>query len=164
MCCSASGVIHVSYAYVKRPQDSLQEPPEVFHTRQLSYPVLVTVYHMLECHAMDILPYSGATTVMPPSAHNDEPTEARERRSLLHVGDIADWCIFSIEVRNTYGLPFEVTFERTQEGECMLRLMAVLSSLTVHTQAWQQYQPQLLSLLVQPLGAWSDYMYLQVFH
>ena len=115
---STNGAIHVSYAYVRRPRDSLQEPPEVFHTRQLSYPVLVTVYHMLECHAMDILSYSGATTTLPPYAKDDEDfsADAKARKALLHVGEIADWCIFSIEVRNTYGLPFEVTFERNQEG------------------------------------------------
>ena len=119
---STSGAVHVSYAYVRRRQDTLQEPSEVFHTRQLSYPVLVTVYHMLECQAMDILSYSGATTTLPPSAVDDVDAiapEARARKALLHVGDIADWCIFSIEVRNTYGLPFEVTFERHQEGESL---------------------------------------------
>ena len=113
---STNGAIHVSYAYVKRSQESLQEPAEVFHTRQLSYPVLVTVYHMLECHAMDILSYSGATTALSPYVADNDLVDAKARRSLLHVGDIADWCIFSIEVRNTYGLPFEVTFERNQEG------------------------------------------------
>lgn len=117
---STNGAIHVSYAYVKRSQESLQEPAEVFHTRQLSYPVLVTVYHMLECHAMDILSYSGATTALSPYAGEDDLVDAKVRRSLLHVGDIADWCIFSIEVRNTYGLPFEVTFERNQEGSSFI--------------------------------------------
>ncbi|TBU35870.1 TRAPP II complex [Dichomitus squalens] len=113
-----SGVIHASYAYVKRPRETLTEPGEVFYTRQLSYPVLVTVYHMLECDAMDILSYSGATTTLPPHAHgsDEDLLDAKTRKSLLHVGDIADWCIFSIEIRNTYGLPFEVTFERNQEG------------------------------------------------
>ncbi|OBZ75570.1 hypothetical protein A0H81_04217 [Grifola frondosa] len=112
----ASGTIHVSYACVHRRQSTLQEPSDVFHTRQLSYPVLVTVYHMLECHAMDILSYSEATTTV--SAHTelegDESLEAKARKALLNVGDIADWCLFSVEVRNTYGLPFEVTFERTK--------------------------------------------------
>ncbi|KAI0670282.1 TRAPP II complex [Trametes maxima] len=111
-----NGVINASYAFVNRPQASLREPAEVFHTRQLSYPVLVTVYHMLECQAMDILSYSGATTTSFPDDDGDEHSpESRARKSLLHVGDIADWCIFSIEVRNTYGLPFEVTFERNQD-------------------------------------------------
>lgn len=59
---------------------------------------------------MDILSYSGATTTLPPTE------DVKPRKILLHVGDIAEWCIFSIEVRNTYGLPFEVTFERDQEG------------------------------------------------
>ena len=113
---SSNGVIHVSYAYVKRPQETLTTPTEVFHTRQLSYPVLVTVYHMLECDAMDILSYTGATTTLPPTANDNDFLDAKARKSLLHVGDIADWCIFSIEVRNTYGSPFEVTFERKQEG------------------------------------------------
>ena len=112
----------MSYAYVKRSQESLKEPAEVFHTRQLSYPVLVTVYHMLECHAMDILSYSGATTALSPYVAFDDSADVKTRRSLLHVGDIADWCIFSIEVRNTYGLPFEVTFERNQEGLSILSL------------------------------------------
>ncbi|KAH9946027.1 TRAPP II complex [Epithele typhae] len=112
-----NGAIHVSYAYVDRAQDNPKELADVFQTRQLSYPVLVTVYHMLECHAMDILSYSGATTTLSPGVKDDEElTDARIRKSILHVGDIADWCIFSIEVRNTYGLPFEVTFERHQEG------------------------------------------------
>ncbi|OSC99049.1 hypothetical protein PYCCODRAFT_1454002 [Trametes coccinea BRFM310] len=112
-----SGAIHISYAYVHRPQASPQEPSNVFHTRQLSYPVLVTVYHMLECQGMDILSYTGATTMISTDDDFDENSpEARARKALLHVGDIADWCIFSIEVRNTYGLPFEVTFERNQEG------------------------------------------------
>ncbi|KAI0780823.1 TRAPP II complex [Trametes elegans] len=117
-----SGTIHVSYAFVQRPQASLQEPSEVFYTRQLSYPVLVTVYHMLECQGMDILSYSGATTAISPDDSDGESSpEAKARKSLLHVGDIADWCMFSIEVRNTYGLPFEVTFERKQEGEVQWR-------------------------------------------
>ena len=92
----------------------------MFYTRQLSYPVLVTVYHMLECQAMDILSYTGATTTKTSDDDLDDISpEARARTSLLHVGEIADWCIFSIEVRNTYGLPFEVTFERNQEGKSM---------------------------------------------
>lgn len=117
---SSSGAINVSYAYVRRSEEAPQaKPPDVFYTRQLSYPVLVTVYHMLECHAMDILSYWNASAVVTRSddAH-EELAEARARKALLNVGDIADWCLFSIEVRNAYGLPFEVTFERDQESAC----------------------------------------------
>lgn len=108
---SVNGTMHVSYAYIHRPQDSLQTPPDVFHTRQLSYPVMVTVYHMLECHGMDIIPFPPSV-----SSHSDDVDSAPHgRMSSLRVGGDG-WCLFSIDVRNTYGLPFEVTFERVQEG------------------------------------------------
>ena len=99
---STSGMVHISYAYCHRSQGHLDTPSEVFHTRQLSYPVLVTVYHMLECHGLDILPY---TADMLRSVNGDECLEAS-----LQVQNSEDWCIFSVEVRNTYGIPFEVTF------------------------------------------------------
>ncbi|KAI0093921.1 TRAPP II complex [Irpex rosettiformis] len=101
-----SGTIHISYAYCHRSQNHLETPPEVFHTRQLSYPVLVTVYHMLECHGLDILPY---TPDMIRYAGDDN--KAGHTQTSLQVENIEDWCIFSVEVRNTYGIPFEVTFE-----------------------------------------------------
>lgn len=63
----------------------------------------VTVYHMLECHDMSVMPLNAL------SAINDD--------SLQRDGDPHEWCLFSIEVRNTYGLPFEVMFKRTQQGE-----------------------------------------------
>ncbi|KAJ7097903.1 TRAPP II complex [Mycena belliarum] len=100
-----SGTIHVSYSYVHRPTNMLDPSPQVFHTRQLSYPVMVTVYHMLECHGMDILPF--------PSHPLDLAKERTEEDQYL--GNEAGWCLFSVEVRNTYGLPFEVSFERIQQ-------------------------------------------------
>jgi hypothetical protein len=73
--------------------------PESFFLRSLSYPLLVTVYHTLECHAMDIVPYGGG----------------------LSPGDSPKmWCLFMIDVKNLYGQPFEVTFERTQEGKSLV--------------------------------------------
>jgi trafficking protein particle complex subunit 9 len=109
---STNGTIHISYAYCHRPATNLEEPQEVFHTRQLSYPVLVTVYHMLECHGMDILPYTPDMVSYLPDTSKAEPP--------LRVQDPEDWSIFSIEVRNTYGIPFEVTFETGLNGmsEC----------------------------------------------
>ncbi|KAF8844938.1 hypothetical protein BDN67DRAFT_942470 [Paxillus ammoniavirescens] len=95
------GTIHVSYSYVHRNKDESESASETFHTRQLTYPVTVTVYHMLECHDMNVIPLdalSGTGTIF-----SNPP------------GDSHEWCLFSIEVRNTYGLPFEVTFNRTQE-------------------------------------------------
>ncbi|KAJ7219315.1 TRAPP II complex [Mycena pura] len=102
-----TGTIHVSYSYVNRPMASLDASPEVFHTRQLSYPVMVTVYHMLECHGMDILPFPSL-----PSDLNELQSGTDEQ----YRGNEAGWCLFSVEVRNMYGLPFEVAFERIQPG------------------------------------------------
>ncbi|PSR74153.1 hypothetical protein PHLCEN_2v10109 [Hermanssonia centrifuga] len=120
----ASGVVHVSYSYFHRPRTTLDQPSDIFHTRQLSYPVLVTVYHMLECHAMDILPYSPDSTFATIRDSQGFDSDTTTTKIGLIVDDITDWCIFSIEVRNTYGLPFEVTFERQQAG-AQIRMIAV---------------------------------------
>lgn len=84
----------------------------MFHTRQLSYPVLVTVYHMLECHGLDVLPYTADMV-----DHISEDTPRTPAKKPLHVRNPEDWCIFSIEVRNTYGIPFEVIFDAGEDGK-----------------------------------------------
>jgi hypothetical protein len=56
---------------------------------------------------MDIIPFESLTIGSP-----DEPVSNRE--SIYHVDDEASWCLFSIEIRNTCGLPFEVTFHHGQ--------------------------------------------------
>ena len=103
---SMSGNIYATYACVDR---GLEHASEVFHTRQISYPLMVTVYRMLECHSMDIHPYPSSGVV-----------------SELGTFDHAEWCLFSVEVRNMYGTPFEVTIERTQEGLFLLFLPMAL--------------------------------------
>jgi len=103
---STNGSIHISYA-CSRQAPGADPPLDNFYTRQLTYPVLVTVYHMLECYDMDILSYSGL---------NGRVGAGRLDPSLGESED-DNWCLFSIEVRNTYGLPFEVTFERTEKGQ-----------------------------------------------
>jgi trafficking protein particle complex subunit 9 len=102
---STSGTIHVSYSYAHR---STGAEPNVFHTRQLSYPLMVTVYHMLECHGMDLLPFPSYSP----------PNSAQESQG--NGDDNADWCLFTIDVRNTYGSPFEVSIERVQKGTVYL--------------------------------------------
>lgn len=80
---------------------------------------------------MDILPYSPDTiTELLEEYGDDESPEVKARRDLLNVDDDAEWCLFSVEVRNTYGLPFEVTFERDQPGTShLIRLQLVLKLL-----------------------------------
>ena len=44
-------------------------------------------------------------------------TPASKRRELFKDVEEEGWCLFTIDVRNTYGLPFEVTLERVQDGQ-----------------------------------------------
>ncbi len=64
---------------------------------------------------MDILPF---TPIFAPS-ESDSPIEQSEmltRSSLLEVDNEKDWCLFTVDVKNGYTLPFEVCFERNQKG------------------------------------------------
>lgn len=99
----------MTYAHTRSTLEA-NPPTEVFHTRQLSCPVLVTVYHMLECYDMNIISCADL--------HGRTGTSEDDGSFAEDEGDESDggWCLFSIEVRNTYGLPFEVTFERNIEG------------------------------------------------
>ena len=72
---------------------------------------------MLECYGMDILPYSPDTIyATTDNSLTSTSGGGKSYKEILNVDDAADWCVFAVEVRNTYGLPFEVTFEREQEG------------------------------------------------
>lgn len=105
----AHGTVHIAYSQVNREREEQVPTPEVFYTRQLSYPVTVTVYHMLECHDLRLMPMVDV---------NYDDIGSRACNSVIHllpeVDDPTEWCLFAIDVRNTYGLPFEVTFEREQ--------------------------------------------------
>ncbi|KAF8201813.1 transport protein particle complex subunit, partial [Pholiota molesta] len=103
------GTIHISYAHAEDP--SLKNS-EVFYVRQVSYPLMVTVYHMLECSGMDLLQFPS----YPESGRRSQLSARNDRLKALQSEHDAGWCLFSIEVRNTYGSPFDVTLLRTQEG------------------------------------------------
>jgi len=111
-----SGTINITYGCVNPKQSSLKQPPEVFYSRILSYPVLVTVYRMLECHEMDIVPFSpNYISPADPRDHSEGGSEL-SWKSLLREAEEAGWCLFAVDVRNVYGIPFEVTLERKQDG------------------------------------------------
>ena len=105
---STNGSIHVSYAGNAKLDD-----PEVFYVRQISYPLMVTVYHMLECSGMDILQLPSYSTSTRRASYNGK----HDRLNALNFEENTGWCLFSIEVRNTYGSPFDVTLVRTQDGK-----------------------------------------------
>lgn len=70
---------------------------------------------------MDILPFASVTAAQQ-APIDSSGTAAAEgwKRTLEGVGDEdGEWCLFTADVRNTYGIPFEVTFERDQEGQCV---------------------------------------------
>ncbi|KAL0946868.1 hypothetical protein HGRIS_013034 [Hohenbuehelia grisea] len=113
-----TGTIHISYGYVQRPTEEGKPPPSVFHTRQLSYPIMITVYQMLECFGMDVLAIS--------THGSSDHSVIADRKSDLRVEE-EGWCLFSVEVKNTYGVPFEVTFERVQEGTGKATATTVIS-------------------------------------
>jgi hypothetical protein len=77
--------------------------------------VLITVYDMLECYEMDIFAWSSLGT----GGGVDEAEMNAARRLLGDVEEPVGWCIFAVDVRNTYGLPFEVSFERVQKGRVL---------------------------------------------
>lgn len=68
---------------------------------------------MLECHDMSLMPMVDVDYDISGWAGNSAT------QILSEVEDLTDWCLFAIDVRNTYGLPFEVTFEREQAGKLM---------------------------------------------
>lgn len=108
---SINGTIQITYSYAH-----CDPRAEHFYTRQILYPVLVTVYHTLECHSMDILPFVRIQAAPPPEDEAEEG-ERKARRELLDIqDDEGDWCLFSVDVKNSYNLPFEVHFERRQGG------------------------------------------------
>ena len=47
----------------------------------------------------------------------DETSSEDKRAVLFKDVEEEGWCLFSIDVRNTYGLPFEVTLDRVQKSE-----------------------------------------------
>ncbi|KAF8163323.1 TRAPP II complex [Crassisporium funariophilum] len=115
----ANGTIHISYAHVDDPN---HEDSDVFYMRQVSYPLMVTVYHMLECYAMDLLPFPSYQHSQRQRNNNPETDKINH----LNIEDDAGWALFSIEVRNSYGSPFDVSLVRTQEFESSISSTATI--------------------------------------
>ncbi|KAF9482780.1 hypothetical protein BDN70DRAFT_874562 [Pholiota conissans] len=105
-----NGTIHISYAHAEDPD---LESPDAFYVRQVSYPLMVTVYHMLECTGMDLLQFPS----YPECERRSQLNQRNDRLKDLRLEHDASWCLFSIEVRNTYGSPFDVSLLRMQDGE-----------------------------------------------
>lgn len=128
----------MSYSYINRedpsspslePETDSQEPnpppsstsTDVFHSRQIIYPVNVTVYHTLEFSNLDIIPLFPSSTAS--STLRPNPTTADRTNDLttplmgVPPSQEGDYCLVSVDVSNVYGLPFDVTLERHQDGK-----------------------------------------------
>lgn len=67
---------------------------------------------MLECSGMNVVPLSALE-------HGDEQ-QRREWAVLLQDTNAFDWCLLTLDVQNTYGLPFEVALSCNSKGEASL--------------------------------------------
>ena len=101
---SVHGSIIINYAYLDRPG---QDRPSFFHTRQITFPMLISVYPTLECTSLDILRLPAASKALASPSGSTSGNEAPT------VNEEEDYCLLAVDVRNVYGQPFEVTFERT---------------------------------------------------
>lgn len=112
MSCSTEGIIQVSYAYAQRKGNNLQEPLKSFYTRRIVFPVIVSVFEVLECSSMNILPLSALTT----------NSSLNEWQSLFKNRSGFDWCALTLDVQNIYGLAFEVTLSYDQQSSSIYHL------------------------------------------
>lgn len=95
---SINGLIQISYA---NTQSNNEENPDTIYGRQLVYPVLITVYQMLECQALNI---SSLTSI-----NTQGDLNGSSWGKTLQGTTTEEWCLLSVHVLNSYNLPFEVT-------------------------------------------------------
>jgi hypothetical protein len=144
---SVDGLIRVDYGFVNR--SSSTDLPSKFHTRQLTFPILFTVYHTFEPHSLDLVRFErprlkaknsgkqgnnlevSPKSSMPPTPRTQSFAVTSDDAFRSRMEDEADdgHCLASLSVRNVYGVPFEVTLERKGDGPgkffllCVTRLM-----------------------------------------
>jgi hypothetical protein len=125
----------VDYGYINR-SSSTDSPSKSFHTRQITFPILFTVYHTFEPHSLDLLRFqpfnngvapqsksegNGDGKLSPPTSLAVTPRrssftgtanaeEALQRRLKDEADD--EHCLVALSVRNVYGAPFEIILER----------------------------------------------------
>jgi hypothetical protein len=107
---STDGSIRIDYGYINQAADTS------FHTRQITFPVLFTVYHTLELHDLDIMRF--APSAVSASDRAREPVSAGdELRTALDREADGEHCLVALMVRNVYGVPFEVSLSRLNKAD-----------------------------------------------
>jgi hypothetical protein len=110
---SGFGTVRIDYANIDR--NSLGQA-EVFHTRQISVHVFITVHRALVARSLHVqrlntLPESAGTHVRTHSVVNLDHRGAALDRQLendLRGADAGEHCLVVVDVLNQYGKPFEV--------------------------------------------------------
>ncbi|RIB16973.1 TRAPP II complex [Gigaspora rosea] len=126
-----SGMIQIDYGYINRPN---YVDDETFYTRQVYYPVLLTIHQNLESVSMDILnfkPLSGPDnyTNAVNGTHDVQHNKLVEDLIKLmrwNSGSKEDfmvrmennYCLLTFDIRNLWHSAFDVTIE-SNEGEDM---------------------------------------------
>ncbi|EIW73613.1 hypothetical protein TREMEDRAFT_26647, partial [Tremella mesenterica DSM 1558] len=123
------GNIRIDYGHVVKSNDD-----KSFFTRHLDFPVLFTVYHTLESHSLDLtrlLPSPSLSS--PETKSNGSIDQSTAKSSTSHADDILRsklgeesdnaHCLVSLDVRNVYGVPFEVSIGRTGDNSQTSRLV-----------------------------------------
>ncbi|KAH8919350.1 hypothetical protein BT69DRAFT_498321 [Atractiella rhizophila] len=144
-----SGTIQIDYGYLERlPSESPTTASPTFYTRRITCDISMTVHHSLNAASMDLLRFS--------TSHHEEPNrrwsaghgrsastvraiaqtqmEGKLEEGLKNV-DLRKDCLFTVDVRNLYGQPFDVTLERIRDSfknssECQSRALPNVNSLS----------------------------------
>ncbi|WVQ72946.1 hypothetical protein IAR50_002508 [Cryptococcus sp. DSM 104548] len=111
----SDGLINIDYGNVNT-QNRATSPEKngdstvsnSFYTRRISFPVMFTIYHAIECHSLD-LTYLGG------SAHASQALKDTPLYDAISAENDTDHCLLGLSFSNVYGVPFEVTLARKGE-------------------------------------------------
>ncbi|ODN75626.1 hypothetical protein L198_08156 [Cryptococcus wingfieldii CBS 7118] len=112
----SDGLINIDYGYVNTrdktvsPNNDADSAPvsNSFYTRRISFPVMFTIYHAIECHSLD-LTYLGGSEISSQSSKDASLYE------VVSAENDTDHCLLGLSFSNVYGVPFEVTLARKGE-------------------------------------------------
>lgn len=121
---SAGGTIDIEYG-----ASDAEQVDDIAFARQLRFEVSMTVHRTLEATTMTMqrlqVPLAGE-----PLRSTDVQTDKLVQRAAidpaveasLRAIEEEQHCLLAIDVRNVFGLPFEVAFERTSAGASLLAM------------------------------------------
>ena len=111
------GLIRINCGSFKRDSGS-DEVPKVFHTRQITFPVLFTVYHTLEPHSLDLVRIVASGDGKEKTGSSTPNSKSSDERIMGETPkkDMKDeHCLLGLSVRNSYGVPFEVSLRLSEK-------------------------------------------------